>query len=571
MRIKRNNGNTFEEYFLNNMGVKSLSDVNAWFQKSNSHGYRIDNLKEAVDLALSFKNRPVRIIGDYDGDGVTSTSILYLALKRAGFSAVSYRIPKRFSEGFGINNTIIDEINDGLIITCDNGIAQIEAINKAKKKGLTVIIIDHHMPVVEDGVTVLPDADIIIDPNAIEGSADFNGYCGAGLCYKFACELLNFDPYCNRLLNFAAIGTITDVMDLHEENYVFVRNGLKTLVNSRLCTTGLYALLSAFDVNKVISAKNIGFKIGPAINAASRMFDNGAMSVVKLLTYNGPYENAVSMAEKLAEINKERKDLTKEYTKKAFDIIDDEILFCDNPIIMYIPNVKEGLIGILAGKICEKYSVPAFVFTDSEDPEIIKGSGRSCGNYNMKLKLDEVCDLLYKYGGHEGAAGVSLLKENLPAFRTRMIESAADFVNDENADDVYYDFIIEAKDVPAVVNDLERFAPYGQGNPEPMFLVNNFSVLPKYGQFVKPMGDGSIIKLFTKGCDAICFDADEHLKGINYPARLSIVGTAASNYFNGETSYNIEISDYSIIPEDKTIVKTDLSSKLELLAQKLSN
>lgn len=242
-------------------------------------------------LAKQFQNKKITVIGDYDADGVTGTSILTMGLKEYGFTNVSYRIPRRISEGFGISDSIIDEINEGLIITCDNGIAGLSAIKKAKEKGLSVIVIDHHSPVVIDDQTILPDADHIIDPHAIPGSADFNGYCGAGLAYKFICALFDGNKQITqKYLGLAAIGTVADVMQLREENYVLVRNGLKALTIPTLCTKGLQALLSVLNLYKDIKSSDIAYRIGPTINSASRMNDAGATSAVELLTYDGPTE-----------------------------------------------------------------------------------------------------------------------------------------------------------------------------------------------------------------------------------------------------------------------------------------
>ena len=563
--LKRGIESTLEEVFMRNIGVSSLEEVNDWFRKSNACGYRIDRMDEAVELAKGFKDQQVTIVGDYDGDGVTSTSILYLALKMAGFKHIRYRIPKRFSEGFGINMAIIDEISEGLVITCDNGVAQPEAINAAKAKGLTVIIIDHHEPIVENGTIVLPDADIIIDPNAIEGSADFNGYCGAGLSYKFALALLGNDrKKCRHLLSLAAIGTVTDVVELRQENYVFVRNGLAMLTNPTCTTTGAYALVSAFNLTRHISEGDIGFKIGPALNAASRMQDDGAMEAVELLTFDGDYVAAIALAEKLVAKNEQRKIAKKDGMDKVQDIININCMFSDVPLVIYVPDICEGVIGILAGNICEEYQVPAIVLTDSNDPDVLKGSARACGNYNMKQELDKCSSLLLRYGGHAGAAGLSLKRENVDALR-EMLNVNAEGYSFEDAGDVGYDLEIKASDIPNVLKELSRFAPFGAGNDQIVFKIDDFSLVPRYGAYKKLMGaDESIVKLFSSNSIAIGFGMGERMKSINSPRTLSLVGVLSENYFNGSVENQVEFMDYK--EKQAVKVETPLANKLKAMA-----
>ncbi len=416
--IKRGSEKLLKDVFLRNIGASSFDEINGWFKKSYADEYHIDRLKEAADLCMKFKDLHVTIIGDYDVDGTTATSTLLLGLRSLGFKHVSYRIPKRFSEGFGINNTIIDEIESGLVITCDNGIAQPEAIKRAKDKGLTVIILDHHEPLVVDGEIVYPQADIIIDPNAIMDSADYNGYCGCGLCYKFIKALGVSKQTLDKALSMVALATIADVMELREENYVFVKNGFKALLNPNITTSGIYALVCAFDLSRHITAKDIGFKLGPALNACSRMDDDGARNAVELLTFEGPFPLAIIKAESIITLNNDRKSLKKLGLEKAHKIIEDNCLYGDYPIVLRV-DVPEGIIGIIAGNICEEYNVPAIVVCKTEEG-ILKGSARSCGDYNMKEHLDKVSHLLIRHGGHAGAAGLSLMQENFELFCTEI-------------------------------------------------------------------------------------------------------------------------------------------------------
>lgn len=543
--LKRGKASNLEQVFLEHIGVKSLQDVNAWFLKSYANEYRIDKLTEAVELTLRFIDKNVTICGDYDTDGMTSTSILYLALKWAGFSHVSYKIPRRFTEGFGINEKMIDEIKDGLIITCDNGVAQIEAIKKAKEKGLTVIVIDHHEPVIKDGELILPCADIVIDPNAIKGSADFDGYCGAGLSYRFACELLQFNKLLTRKLEaLAAIGTVADVMNLREENYVLVRNGIKMLSSIATCTVGAFSLVSNFGLVGHITATDIGFKIAPALNAVSRMADNGALEGVALLTFEGPYEDAVYMSTRLQEINKERKKKTNEGCEIALEVVKNENLSECCPLVVYLPHICEGIIGIIASSLCDTFHVPSIVVSDSAEHGILKGSGRSCGNYHMKKKLDEVSGLLLNYGGHEGAAGLSLKQEDFQAFRDALISHCTDyeFTATEN---LYYDFEVETSDVPSVIDELAKYEPFGQGNEMPCFLVKDFVPVNRYGTVLNSIGtDG--VKLQSANVNAVGFGMKEKMTNVSESDTLKFIGTLSNNYWNGNVTRQILFTDFSL-------------------------
>ena len=549
MWIKNGNENTIEEVFLRNMQVPNLQAVNDWFRKSYAGRYRIDRLTEAVAFTKERKNRPIWIFGDYDVDGVTSTSILYLSLKWAGFTNVNYRIPKRFSEGFGVNKAMVDEVDKkSLIITCDNGVAQIEAVNYAKELGLEVIIIDHHQAAVnDDKEKIFPNADIIINPEAIDGSADFCGYCGAGLCYRFACELLDYKKeLCQKLLVLAAIGTIADVMKLHQENYVIVRNGIKTMSNQLSCTVGTYALLSALNLTNHIDAEDIGFKIGPVINAASRMNDDGAKDAIELLISEDDYFEARKKAEKLVALNNKRKEIQTDTLNKAKEIIKDNNLCGEVPMVIYIPNVHEGVIGIVAGNLCEDYKVPTIVLTDTEKEGIIKGSGRSCGNYNLKEELDECANILLNYGGHEGAAGLSLCKAHFEVLKKKLQAQADNYLY-EDVQNVSYDLEISANEISEALSTMQKFAPYGEGNPSPVFRIKDFAMINKYGECKKLMGaDLSTVKIFSKDADAIGFGMAKSMENIKNEHILSIIGNMSYNFFNGKVSNQVLFSEYEI-------------------------
>lgn len=572
-------GTTLEEKiknaFLRNVQKESLEEVNDWFRKSYADEWHIDGLEQAVELVLPFKDRPVHIIGDYDVDGVTSSSILFLALKRTGFNNVTCRIPKRFSEGFGINLTIIDEIkDDGLIITCDNGVAQPDAIKAAKDKGLTVLIIDHHEPIIgEDGNPVYPEADLIIDPNAIKDSADFNGYCGAGLSYRFAKTLLTKAgdaAFAQCLIGLAALGTVADVMELTNENYVIVRNGIKKLLDSRYNTAGLNALIAA-TTGKYITANDIGFKIGPAINAASRLRDDGAMFVFRLLTFNGNMPTAISLAEELVELNDKRKAYKYQALRMANEEMKEKCLYGNIPLILNLPGVPEGIIGIIAGNLCEKYKTPAIILTETE-PGVLKGSARCCdaanGSVNIKEELDKLAEkkpeCLIRYGGHAGAAGLSVSKEHFDVFCETLYEQL-DWFEPVSDEDKTYDIEIDVSEISQALTEIAKYEPFGNGNERITFLVRNFSVIPFRGKYFAKLGDaGSIIKLSGNYADAMGFDMAEHFQGVQTLDKVDLIGKLAMNYYNGELKPQIEFVDFRICEPEA--VKTPLAAKLAAMA-----
>ena len=368
----------------------------------------LHGLKEAVQFVkLKLRHKvPVHIVGDYDVDGEMSTAILELALETFGGYPVHVRLPRRFSEGYGLSMKIIDEISDGLIITVDNGIAALEQVKAAKAKGLSVVVIDHHLPVRNPDTEeiILPEADYVIDPKAIEGSM-FSEYCGAGLAYRFAKALLTEEhPIMNNLLVFASIATVTDMVPLIGDNRTIVKEGLKH-INQRDVTFGLQILLDRLKLNHV-TEEDYGFLIGPVMNASGRMLDDGPIDVVNMVTSLADPANPEfirktmylqDLADELVERNEKRKEAVEKDLIEAENIIRKKTLMNNNPLIVYSSNFWEGTIGILAGKLAEKYQVPCLVFTKSSAKGIAKGSGRTYGNIHLKYLLDKASDLLVGY------------------------------------------------------------------------------------------------------------------------------------------------------------------------------
>lgn len=538
--------NTLKDYFLSNMEVGSLDEINEWFKKHYAHAYRIDKLEEAVSFVKTFINSPVKIVGDYDADGITSTSILFTALTEAGFTNVSYRIPKRFSEGFGINDTIVDETESGLIITCDNGLAQTAVINKAIDKGLSVVILDHHLPEVNSNETVISRADYVIDPSAFIGTADFSDYCGAGLCYKFAEILLGDEKkqVLKQLLSLAAIGTVADVVNLREENYVFVRNGLKNLLIPGNNLPGVNALLEETHLSYDISEKDLGFTIAPIINASSRMNDDGAKDVVELFI-SKDMDFAKSAAKRLKDINESRKTAKKEALFKAEEIIKDNGLENDFPLVVYVPETVEGVIGIVAGDLMQKYKVPTFVLTDAESDGILKGSARTYGNYNIKEILDKLSDHLTNYGGHAEAAGLSMKEDAFSKFREDIITLSKEYHTEDVSDDNYYDLEIDVSMVGDTIDEMSKYAPFGAGNPSPIFKVTNFDCDMSDKKLLG--ADSSTVKLTCKSkpVSALGFKMGERLSFMeNKEMNITFFGTLSNNIFRYTVTRQITFVDF---------------------------
>ncbi len=545
--IKRDNCNSLKDVFLRNIGASSTDEINAWFKKHYSDDYRLDRSDEFISLIMQYKNKPVYIVGDYDVDGITSTSILLLGLKDAGFTNLRYRIPKRFSEGFGINKTIIDEFasksdpTESLIITCDNGVAQNEAITYAKDKGYKVIIIDHHLP---EAAGIIPPADIVIDPNAIDNSADFNGYCGAGLCYKLMRRLGCSNEQV--LKGLAAIGTVADVMPLRQENYVIVRKGLE-LLNSGIATDGMNILMDKYGLKGHMTAKDIGFKIGPALNSMSRLNDDGAKYVVSMIIGSVELINKYKLCENIINTNDKRKELKEEALDKAHRII--KLTFVDlskeYPLVLYIPGIHEGIVGIIAGDLAKEYKMPAIVLTNTK--KMLKGSARSYGDYDIKAHLDKVSDHLLEYGGHTGAAGLSVDLRKFDDFKQALL-SVSQRTDTDTGDTTEYDLDIPAEEVGAYIRELDKYEPFGEGNNAPVFKVNDFTLnADRYGLYVRFLSsDGHIAKLTSDSCDAISFNTADKLRDVDKPLTCCLLGNLRKNIYNNTVTNQIEFFDIAI-------------------------
>ncbi|KEZ91410.1 single-stranded-DNA-specific exonuclease RecJ [Lacrimispora celerecrescens] len=491
--------------------------------------------------------KPIRIVGDYDIDGVCSTYLLYQALSQVG-AVVDYEIPDRLKDGYGINESIIRAAAaDGIdtILTCDNGIAAVEQIKLAKELGLTVLITDHHDIMKEDGREILPPADAVVNPKQEECQYPFPDICGGMVAYKLVQALYEaFHVPMEKwleMVEFAAIATVGDVMKLQDENRIIVKEGLNRIGKTK--SLGLLKLIERNDLDKdQISAYQIGFVIGPCLNAGGRL-QTAKLALSLLLSREE--EEADQMALELKALNDQRKDMTKQGTSEAVEQV--EALYReDKVLVVYLPECHESLAGIIAGRLREYFQKPAFVLTDGE--ESVKGSGRSIETYHMFDALVEVKELLLKFGGHPMAAGLSLPKENVDKFRKCL---------NEQARLTYEDFIRKVWiDVPMpleyinepLIEELELLEPFGQGNEKPLFAQKGLNI-----RSVRVLGKNRNAVKFSLATDqgtpmdAMMFaDGDSFLEELGDSRVLDVIYYPAVNEYNGNKNLQIVIRNYKI-------------------------
>lgn len=492
----------------------------------------IMGMEEAADILLHAieSKSPITIVGDYDADGITSTAILWHVLRYLDVTPRT-RLPKRYSEGYGLSMRVVDEIDSGVVITVDNGIAALEQVKAAKRKGLTVIVLDHHLPGNE-----LPEADIVVDPHIAPEQSGFSDYCGAGLSYKMAQLLIDDDDFLRKMEALAAIGTVADVMPLIGDNRIIVKEGLQC-INQHDLPVGLLALINAVGARKV-DEQTIGFTIGPLLNAPGRLRDDGAMESLQLLITED-YAEAEAKAFALIETNNMRKDLLKKGMERAYEILHREEKENVNPICIYDPELLAGLAGLVAGRLAEEYKTPTIVLTKTEDGQM-KGSGRSYGDIHLKYLLDDVCGYLSHYGGHAGAAGLSLIAEHFEDFRCALEEHMKEYSRPDGTE-FFYDLEATVAELPRIMEDLKRYAPFGEANPRPVIKIDNIILLPQAGKLYRTMGDHEEhIKLLGKDFSVIGFNMTEEYVRQGKPEIINVIGYLTSTNFRREEQLELE-------------------------------
>ena len=440
----------------------------------------VDILKEKIE-----EEKKIRVIGDYDIDGVNATYILQQGL--AGLGAdVDTDIPDRIKDGYGLNQMLIDRALDDdvdTIITCDNGIAAMSEIAYGKENGMTIVVTDHHeVPYLEENGEkkyLLPPADAVVDPHRADCEYPFKGLCGAAVAYKLV-EVLyrvsgkpeqEVEHLQESLMENVAIATIGDVMDLVGENRVFVKKGLELLKTTK--NEGLHALMQCTGVDTAnLNTYHIGFVIGPCINAGGRL--DTAKRALELLNASNRRE-AVTLAADLKELNDSRKEMTEEGVEEAVRQIESSSWKNDQVLVVYLPECHESIAGIIAGRIKERYYRPTFVLTKGETG--VKGSGRSIEAYDMFAEMSRCRELFTKFGGHKLAAGLSLEEEKVEVFRKR-INELADLTEEDLQMKVSIDMRLPFPYInEELIRELKILEPFGKGNGKPLFAESKLRVI----------------------------------------------------------------------------------------------
>ncbi|HJH49487.1 single-stranded-DNA-specific exonuclease RecJ [Merdimonas faecis] len=513
-------------------------------------GMLMKDMDKAVEILREKleEGKRLRVIGDYDIDGVNATYILLEGLKRLGADA-DYDIPDRMTDGYGLNIHLVQRAyDDGVdtVLTCDNGIAAAEEIAFGKDMGMTVIVTDHHeVPFEEWGGKkqyLLPPADAVVDPKRPDCEYPFPHLCGAAVAYKLMealWESMGRDSEdLDDLIENVAIATVGDVMDLKGENRIFVKEGLQMLERTR--NPGLRSLIECTGLaDKTISAYHIGFVLGPCLNASGRL--DTAKRALRLLEAKTRKE-ADQLAWDLKALNDSRKEMTEKAVKEAELMVEASALKEDRVLVIYLPDCHESLAGIVAGRIRERYYKPAFVLTNAS--EGLKGSGRSIEAYSMYEELSRCKDLLMRFGGHRQAAGLSMKRENLESFR-KMINDHCTLTPQDLTEKVVIDMEMPFSCVTeGLIRELALLEPFGKGNTKPVFAARNVRLMD-----MRVMGrKKNVLKMRAVDAngntvEAVYFGDVENLSG-RKDTLLSITYYPTLNEYMGQATPQIVITHY---------------------------
>ena len=493
------------------------------------------------------EGKKIRIIGDYDIDGVCSTYILLKGFHRAaGNGQIDYEIPDRIRDGYGINESIIRQAaEDGIdtLVTCDNGIAALKEISIAKQLGMTVVVTDHHEVPVDAYGQILPPADAVVDPKQDGETYPYHEICGAVVAWKLInviYEDLGIPEHeWMELLEFAAIATVGDVMKLQDENRLIVKYGLKKIGSTK--NTGLRMLVEKnnLDINN-LSAYHIGFVIGPCLNAGGRL--KSAKVALRMLLEQDP-DRVSGLADELKELNDVRKDMTAKGETEAIEQVE-RFYMSDKVLVVFLPECHESLAGIIAGRLREHFHKPSFVLTRGE--QSAKGSGRSIEAYHMYQGLCEVSDLLVKFGGHPMAAGLSIEESDIDEFRRRLNENAK-LTEDDFVPQIWIDVPMPFEYVnEKIVDELKGLEPFGQGNEKPLFAqksltIRNVRVLGKNRNVVKM----NLVTNTGHPFDGLLFaDGDRFLEEQTGQNTIDMIYYPDVNEYNGTRTLQAIIKNY---------------------------
>lgn len=540
---------------IRNRDIQDMKEIRSYLYGTLAEipsPWKMKDMERAVQILQKkiTQKKKIRIIGDYDIDGVTATCILLKGLKRLNANVDTY-IPDRVKDGYGMHEQLIDKaLEDGIdtILTCDNGIAAAAEIEYAKKEGLTVIVTDHHdIPFrdTEDGrIWIIPKADAVVNPKQNDCLYPNKNICGAVVAWKLIWALyerlgIDSDEIWD-FLELAAIATVGDVMDLQGENRIIVKEGLKKLSSTSF--EGLKALICVNNLEGAeITAYHVGFVIGPCINASGRL-DTAARSLELLFADN--MEDAMKLADDLYDLNQSRKAMTEQGKEQAIQSIEENNLGKDRVLVVYLPDCHESLAGIIAGRIREAYNKPVFVLTKGADG--VKGSGRSIEAYSMYEELVKCSDLLTQFGGHPMAAGLSMEEKNVELFRRRL---------NDNCTLTEQDLIPKIMiDVPMPISYLSKklteqlkvLEPFGKGNSKPLFAQKNLRAVG-----IRVLGrNRNVAKMFLIDengikMDAVYFgEAQEFVDFVQAHDTISVTYYPEINVFQGRENLQVVIKNY---------------------------
>ena len=576
---KKHNISPITARLLRNRDIISDEDIDYYLNATLDDlfdPFLLSGVNEACDIIIDAvkNNKKMRIVGDYDIDGVCATTILMRGLSSIGAN-VSYRLPHRIKDGYGLNKRIIDEAKeDGveLIITCDNGIAASCEIKHAKELSINVIITDHHeipFEETENGIKYkIPDADCVINPHLEYDTTPFKEICGAYVAYKLILALkkeLNDieesdgdaqfaesglhkipEAVTDMLLDFAAFATVGDVMPLISENRTLVKYGLRSIKSTK--NIGMSTLIDITGVNRErISPYHIGFVLGPCVNAVGRLY---SADIALELFLTDDEEKARELANKLKEANAERRAIEEVKLNEAYDLVengtDGHDYNSDTVLLLYIKDCHESIAGLIAGRIKEKYNKPTICFTDGE--EGIKGSGRSIESYDIFAELSKYKDMFIKFGGHPMACGLSMDKNNLERLR-KLLNDNSPLTEKDLVSKYYIDIDMPVNYVSReLIDEIERLGPFGQGNPSPLFAQKNLRIISR-----KKNAKGNLLTLLVKSpmhndkpereIYATMFtDADEMLKKLEGRDTVTLAYVPVYNDFFSRVE--IQIKDF---------------------------
>lgn len=540
---------------IRNRDIQDMKEIHSYLYGTLAEipsPWKMKDMERAVQILQKkiTQKKKIRIIGDYDIDGVTATCILLKGLKRLNANVDTY-IPDRVKDGYGMHEQLIDKaLEDGIdaILTCDNGIAAAAEIEYAKKEGLTVIVTDHHdIPFrdTEDGrIWIIPKADAVVNPKQNDCLYPNKNICGAVVAWKLIWALyerlgIDSDEIWD-FLELAAIATVGDVMDLQGENRIIVKEGLKKLSSTSF--EGLKALICVNNLEGAeITAYHVGFVIGPCINASGRL-DTAARSLELLLADN--MEDAMKLADDLYDLNQSRKAMTEQGKEQAIQSIEENNLGKDRVLVVYLPDCHESLAGIIAGRIREAYNKPVFVLTKGADG--VKGSGRSIEAYSMYEELVKCSDLLTQFGGHPMAAGLSMKEKNVELFRRRL---------NDNCTLTEQDLIPKIMiDVPMPISYLSKklteqlkvLEPFGKGNSKPLFAQKNLRAVG-IRVFGRNRNVAKMLLIDENGIkmDAVYFgEAQEFADFVQAHDTISVTYYPEINVFQGRENLQVVIKNY---------------------------